>query len=107
MITIRAGQTAIQDPNDERVYGLNWDDENLPEGVTLADAGTITITAEGEESPTLEYDQLALMAGSRSARVRLSGGTLGRTYRVAHRIVTSENPDQTKEQSFRVLIQNR
>lgn len=106
MTTIRAGQTSIQDPNDARVYALNWDD-TLAADVELVDAGTITITADVEDSPTLEADELELLDGNRGARARLSGGVLGRMYRVAHRIVTNESPAQTFEQSFKVLIQNR
>lgn len=107
MITVRSGATVTQDPNDSLVYRLNWDEENLGEGVVLTGAGTITITADDEASPSLEADQLALLEGNRSARVRLTGGELGQTYRVSHRIVTNESPAQTKEKSFFVLIQNK
>lgn len=106
MITIRSGQTAIQDPNDALVYALDWD-ENLATGVELVDEGVISIVADEEASPALSDDELALVSGNRSARVRLSGGTLGTKYRVSHRITTNEAPDQTKERSFYVLIQNK
>lgn len=107
MITVRSGALITQDPNDSLVYRLNWDEENLGESVVLIGAGTITITADDEASPALEADQLALLDGNRSARVRLTGGQLGQRYRVSHRVSTNESPAQTKEQSFFVLIQNR
>lgn len=47
-----------------------------------------------------------LVATNRTTQVRLSGGTLGQLYEVANKIVTSETPSQTKEKSFRVLIEN-
>lgn len=107
MTTIRAGQLAIQDPNDSSVYALEWED-TLAEGVQIIDEGVITIeSTRPGGSPMLEADELARVDGNRSARVRLTGGEVGYTYRVSHRIETNENPSQTKEQSFFVLIQNR
>lgn len=107
MITIRSGQQAPKGPNERLVCELSWDD-SLAVEAELDDEGEITITTEDEDgSPTLVADELALLDGNRSARVRLSGGQLGARYRVAHRISTTENPEQTKEKSFFILIEPR
>jgi hypothetical protein len=54
----------------------------------------------------LTKDSESILAGTRKTQVRLLAGTLGQIYEIANKIVTSETPAQTKERSFRVLIEN-
>jgi len=54
----------------------------------------------------LTKDNESVLVSNRTTQVRLTGGTLGQTYEVANKIVTNESPAQTKEKSFRVLIEN-
>lgn len=42
---------------------------------------------------------------NRFTQVRLAGGTLGQTYEIANKVVTNESPPQTKEKSFRIVIE--
>ncbi len=105
-ITINSGETITQDPRDSKVYAFDWDD-NLDDGVELVDMGEFTVTANAEGSPTLEVVPLSLLEGNRSVSFRLTGGLLGRKYRVAHYIETSESPEQRMERSFYVKVQNK
>lgn len=57
-------------------------------------------------TPLTKDSESILVATNRTTQVRLSGGTLGQLYEIANRIVTNETPSQTKEKSFRVLIEN-
>jgi hypothetical protein len=107
-IVIRPGDVVIKGPNEALVYAFDWDEENLPDGVELAAAGTFTITVvAGLNTTPLTKDQESLLSGNRSSRVRLSGGTLGTLYNIAHLITTDETPTQSKEQSFNVKIQKK
>lgn len=99
--TISSGGTTAKDPADRAVYVFDWD-RHLGVGVTITDS---TFTLEGPDNE-LTSDQETVLDGSRSARIRLSAGTLGATYRVHHRIVTNENPAQTKERSFFLLVKD-
>jgi hypothetical protein len=45
------------------------------------------------------------LSGSRSTQFRLTDGTAGRKYKVTNRIVTNEDPAQTLDAAFYVLIQ--
>lgn len=106
-ITIQAGGLAVQDPSDIRIYVFDWDRDNLTTGVTIA-TSVFTVTAIRPSANTaLIKDNEAIQAGSRKTQVRLSVGTLDALYEIANKIVTSESPAQTKEQSFQLLIQNR
>lgn len=105
-ITINSGETITQDPNDSKTYVFDWDD-NLEAGVELVDAGEFTVTANDESSPLLEVDEVSLEEGNRSVLFRLTGGLLGRKYRVAHLIETAESPEQRMERSFYVKVQNK
>lgn len=104
---VRNGQTVRQDPEDKRVYWLDWDEDNLGEEVELTGAGTITIEPDGDAtSPVLAHDSLALRDDHRSVNVRIYGGSLGARYRVSHKITTNESPAQTKEKSFFVVVED-
>ena len=106
-LTIPAGELVVQDPSDIRVYVFDWDTDNLSAGVLIT-GSTFTITAIRPPGDTaLIKDNEAIQAGSRTTQLRLSVGTLGALYEIANRIVTNESVAQTKEQSFRLLIQNR
>ena len=120
-IIIRPGDLVTKDPADEKTYVVDWDGDNLPALVTLT-TSTWTITPIGPSTSdvALTKDSEALLSaadatlalertvalGNRVSRVRLKAGTLGQTYEIANKGVTSETPSQTKERSFRVLIQN-
>jgi hypothetical protein len=106
-VTITAGGLAVQDPSDVRVYVFDWDADNLDTGVLISNS-TFTITAIRPSGDTaLVKDNEAIQTGSRKTQLRLSVGTLGAVYQIANKIVTNEAVPQTKDQSFRLLIQNR
>lgn len=102
-ITIREGALVTKDPADIKVYQVDWDTENLAALVTIT---TSTWTITGPDA-LLTKDNESILAGSRSTQLRLLAGTLGQTYEIANKIVTNESPAQTKERSFRVLIENK
>lgn len=100
-----------KDPSDVKVYTLDWDAKNLAATVTITNQ-TITIaavwpsTTDTSLTASTTGTGLGILAGSRKVGVKLSGGTLGQLYEVTNQIVTSETPAQTKERSFRVLVEN-
>lgn len=99
------GDLVEQGPNDVRVYVFDWDARNLPAAVTI-DSSVFTVTAVHPASAAaLTVDNELILSGDRKTWLRLSGGALGATYDIANRIVTNETPAQTKELSFRLLIQ--
>lgn len=109
VLIVRAGDEVTFDPSDKRVIQFDWDTENLPATITIATSDwTITPVKQYGPSP-LSLDNAAVMLGNRKSQVRLiaSTATLGDVYDVANKIKTSEVPDQEKEQSIRVFIENR
>jgi hypothetical protein len=108
VITISENALVSKDPADAAVYTADWDAENLAAAVTVVTSTwTITALAPSVTDAILTQDQASILTGGRKTSVRLSAGTLGQLYEVANKIVTSETPAQTKERSFRLLVQNR
>src|SRR5687767_6582447 len=112
----------VLDPSDVRTVAFDWDRANLRSGVTIS-TSTFTITAIRQAGATaLTKDNPSILSAadattvcertvtiSRVTQVRLiaTTATAGDEYELANTIVTSESPTQTKEQSIRVLIQQR
>jgi hypothetical protein len=106
-ITVRPGDLVTKDPSDEVVIVFDWDLENLAIGVTMS-TSLFTITAIRPSADTgLTKDNESILAGLRKTQLRLKAGTMGALYEVANKIVTNETPAQTKERSFRVLVQDK
>lgn len=107
VVTILNGGQVTKDPADIKVYQFDWDTNNLAAGVFINNSTwTITALSPSKTDVALTMDQPTVLAGTRKTQVRLTAGTLGQTYEVANKIVTSESPAQTKERSFRVRIDN-
>jgi hypothetical protein len=102
MTAIRSGGLVVKDPNSSEFYTFDWNHEHLPGGVEVS---TSTFTVTGPDA-ILTVDQFGIFQGNRKTQVRLNGGTLGKKYTVTNRITTDQSPSQTKDASFRVLIQN-
>ena len=107
VVVISPGDLVTKDPADIKVYQFDWDTENLPATVTIS-TSTFTITAISPSltDTVLTKDQESILSGNRKTQLRLSVGTVGQVYEIANKIVTSETPAQTKERSFRVLVEN-
>lgn len=106
--TVDAGATIVLDPSDIRVIDFDWD-VNLDAGVTIT-THTWTITALRQNGAgLLTKANESILSGDRKVRARFDATTasLWDMYEVASKIVTSESPAQTKEQSFKIAIQNR
>jgi len=100
--TINDGGLATQDSSEVRVYTFDYDD-NLAAGVELASVGTFVFTP----ATGLTQDNQALVAGGRSARLRISVASstyVGTTFRIENTVVTNESPSQTKSKWFKVKI---
>lgn len=108
-VTVRSGALITMDPSDKRVVVFDWDAENLAASVAIS-SSVFTITAIKQIGVmALTKDNPSILSGTRKTQVRLDAttATLGDEYELANTIVTSESPTQTKEQSVRVVIQNR
>lgn len=105
-VIIKNGDLVLKDPQDVKVYHMDWGTQNIPAGVTLnTSIWFINPISPSTTDATLTKDQETILGDNTTSRVRLTGGTLGQTYDITNRIVTSETPSQTKERSFRVLIE--
>ena len=120
--TIQDGGLVTKDPADVSVYAFDWDNAHLAATVTIAtstwtitairpNAADTALTKDNEARLTAAQATTAVLRtvtlDNRVTQVRLSAGTLGGLYQVTNTIVTSESPTQTKERSFRVLVQNK
>ena len=108
-LTIRPGGTVVLDPHDKRVIRWDWDSENLGALVSII-TSTFSIDAIRQNGLTaLTSDNEAIDSGARTTVQRLiaTTATKGDKYRVNNQIVTNESPDQQKERSFYVLIQQK
>ena len=107
-VSVRSGDLIVLDPADSRIIQFDWDAENLATGVTIS-TSTFTITAIQQAGTILTKDNPSILSGSRKTQVRIiaTTATVGDLYELSNTIVTSETPTQTKEQSVKVLIQNR
>jgi len=122
IIIIQPGALITLDPSDVRVVVADWDDDNLSDGITIGTStwtisvikqnGAAILTKDNEARLTAAEATAALertVTVNRATRVRLvaTTATLGDVYEVENKIITSENPTQTKAKSFRVLIENQ
>lgn len=101
MSRIKSGGLVVKDPNASKVYVMDWDEENLGDGVTITDSDW---EISGPDA-LLTKDNESILSGDRTTQVRLLAGTLNAKYTVTNRIVTNETPAQTKDKSFTVLVQ--
>lgn len=101
--SIHSGGLITKDPNSQKLYTMDWDQENLATSVTI----TTSDWAITGPDAVLTKDNPSILAGGRRTQVRLLAGTVGKTYTVTNTIVTSESPTQTKERSFKVLIEQK
>lgn len=105
--TIRPGQAFTLDSSDILVKEWDWDDF-LAEGATIEDY-LFTVTALKQRGETvLTWDNDGVLTGGRKIRLRLiaTTATSGDEYELACKIVTSETPSQTREESIFVRIRN-
>jgi len=122
LVIIQDGDEVIQDPADIKAYAYDWDLNNLAPAVQIVTSTwTITPIYPSTTDTALIKDndsrlsaaqattalQRTVTVDNRATQIRLSVGTLGQIYEVANKIVTGETPAQTKERSFRVLIENK
>jgi len=115
--TIRAGGLIVKDPNSSEIYAVDWDLEHLRAGVQIASQSflitgadaVLTKDSEGLLTAAQATTQFArtVTLDNRGTSLRLLAGTLGVKYTVTNRIITNESPAQTKDASFKVLVQQR
>lgn len=121
IVIIDPGGLAVKDPADSKVFVFDWDQNNLRTGVAISTSTwTILVVAGDNTTPLTKDSEVKLTAAEsttalgrtvvgddRATRLRLLAGTLGTLYEIANKIVTNESPSQTKERSFRVLVQDQ
>lgn len=87
---------------------FDWDRENkLAAGVTI-DTNTFIVTAIKPSTAALPtVDEETVLSDGRRTWLRIDGTTaaLGARYKVANRVLTNEDPAQTFELSFEIIIQ--
>src|SRR5262245_27082843 len=108
IVTIPVQETVTFDPSDIKVVKFDFDSRNLGNGVTIL-SNIFTITALIQNGVTaLTKDSESIVDSSRNTELRLFATTtsLGDRYRVSSKVTTSESPQQTKEYSFFVQIED-
>lgn len=105
-ITIDDGELVRQDPNDIRVYKVDWDARNLAAAVSISTSSFTITVVSGLNTTPLTKDQESILAGNRKTQLRLQGGTVGTTYQIDNQILTNESPAQTKNRKFLLLIED-
>ena len=104
-IEIRPGDLVRKGPYEKKVYLFDWDRYKLASGV-LIDDSTFTITkVRPSGSVDVTTDNEHILSGDRKTWLRIMDGTAGDLYSVSNRIVTNEDPTQTFELSFFLLIE--
>lgn len=122
LVVVYPGDEVVLDPADKRVVCFDWDKRNLAATIQIS-SSTWTITAIRQASAALTKDNEGLLSAAlastavgrtvtvdnRVTQVRLDATTasVGDEYELANKVTTNETPQQIKEQSIRVLIQNR
>lgn len=102
-VSIRGGGLIVKDPDSEEPLTFNWDEEHLPAGVEISSS---QFFISGTDA-VLTKDNEGILAGNRKTQVRIKQGTVGVKYTLTNRIVTNQTPTATKDQSIRVLVQQR
>lgn len=100
------GQTFTKDPDELLVYEFDWTDALTgPDG---AGTGTISTSTFAFVDPVadalLVKDNPTIVSGNLKTRVRLSVGTVGKTYGIANRVTTNESPAQTYERTIYIKV---
>ncbi len=102
--TIQPGDLITKDPAAIKVYQFDWTDYLTDLGVETIVSSTFAISGA---DAVLTKDNEGIVTGNYKTQLRLSAGTLGRTYIVTNQIVTNGSPANTDERSFEVLVENR
>ena len=108
-VSVKSGDLVVLDPGESRIIQFDWDAENLATSVTI-NTSTFTISAITQGGATaLTKDNPSILTGSRKTQVRViaTTATEGDLYWLTNTILTGENPTQTKEQSIKILVQNK
>lgn len=107
-ITVPDGSLVTKDPSEILVYMFDWDAENLPAGVTIASENSTITGMSGDITTTpASITVHTIQTGNRKVLVRVTGGALGSKWRISNFIVTNESPDQRKERSIFLIVEER
>lgn len=93
-----------KDPDSDEWFGLDYsllDAENIASSSWLID--DVPVSVDGDEVNGLTFR--GALAEAKRTRIRLSGGILGREYRITNRCSTNLTPQDDK--SFLFLVQNQ
>lgn len=107
-VTVNPGDLVRFDPSDEKVIVFDFDERNLAAAVELS-SWLITITPIRQNGVgPLTKDGEGLVVGNRKVQARFlaTTATLGDLYEVAIKGITNETPQQKKEYSIRILVEN-
>jgi len=88
-------QTFRKDPHAKLDYGFDWSDW-LATGETISTSEWAVPTGITQESTE---------KGDTSTKIWLSGGTVGETYIIANKVITSLG--RIDERSFEIVVENR
>lgn len=96
---LRPGGLKVKDPDAIRNAQFSWT-SFLGTALIIGKS----VVASGPDT-ALVIDSVGIDATSQKVNYRISGGTVGRKYRVRCRIASDENPQQIEDKSIFVLVQ--
>ena len=101
----RPGDLILKDPSSDEPLGFDWTPwlAELGAGVTIA---TSTWTITGPDSALTKHNE-SKVGGDLKTQLYVAAGTIGATYTITNRVVTTSSPAVTDERSFRVCVTNR
>jgi hypothetical protein len=99
------GALYAQDPDDELIYTMDWTDFLNGEATIVSSAWTVT--EPSGDAITLTATNPSVLDGDLMAQALMSGGEVGKKYRVHNEVTLTGNPTQTVERSFYIRVAQR
>jgi hypothetical protein len=104
-IEIQPGDLVRKGQYEEKVYLFDWDRYKLATDVIIEESTFTVTTLRPGGVVNVTTDNESILSGERKTWLRIMDGTVGDLYTVSNRVTTNENPSQTFEVSFELLIE--
>ena len=103
--TVAPGDTIRKDPDAVRVVTFDWTDWLAGTGAGTGQISTSSWVIAGPDVILTKASE-TIVSGNLKTTVKLSAGTLGRSYTLTNRIVTNESPAQTDDRSITIDVRS-
>jgi hypothetical protein len=108
MIYRQPGELIIKDPDSVEPEMVDWTIwlAELGDGVEIVTSTWVVTGGDATAAPAtvLGTASPSILPGALTTKVYLTGGTLGRRYRVTNKVITNTSPVTNADRSFYVKI---